>query len=173
MRLVNLLHQRKTAILERWLKLILETYPSDASSFLEKQKNRFANPVGYTLSTETSVLIEAILEEIDSETLSTSLNNILKIRSVQEFSPSQAVGFIFYLKKAMIDELGDEIRVKDLYDELIDVEARIDALVLRAFECYMKCREELYQVRTRELQRKTNIILSRYSHSDQQEDQDN
>lgn len=166
MRLINLLQQSKTAILERWLKLILETYPPDAFSFLKKQKDRFANPVGYTLSTETDVLFEAILAEVDPEILSTSLDNIIKIRSVQEFSPSQAVRFIFSLKKAINDELGEEIRDNTLFNELQEIEERIDKLALSAFESYVKSKEKIFQVRIKELKRSTNIILARYNLAD-------
>ncbi|NQT35643.1 RsbRD N-terminal domain-containing protein [bacterium] len=173
MSLADLLKQKQSAILERWLNLILDTYPGDASVFLKKQKNRFANPVGYTLTREVDVLFQVLLAEIDSETLSTSLDNIIRIRSVQEFSPSQAVGFIFFLKRAIREELDGEILEDALSGELLEIESRIDRLALTAFDSYMKCRERLHKARSNELKRKTNIIISRFTSPDSQPGQEN
>ena len=173
MSLADLLKQKKSAILERWLNLILDTYTEEASVFLKKQKNRFANPVGYTLTRETDILFQVLLTEIDPETLSTSLDNIIRIRSVQDFSPSQAVGFIFFLKRAIREELEGEILEEALSSELLEIESRIDRLALTAFDSYMKCRERLHEARTNELKRKTNIIISRFTSPDSQPEQEN
>jgi len=70
--LEHLLSQKRAAILGRWFQLILETYPADTSRFLKKEKDRFVNPVGYTIShfppSQTIVFIfllkKAIREEL-------------------------------------------------------------------------------------------------------------
>ena len=43
MKLENLLLQKKTAILERWYELILESYPSETGLFLKENKDRFSS----------------------------------------------------------------------------------------------------------------------------------
>ena len=52
MALEHLLSQKRAAILDRWLQLIIESYPADSSIFLKQEKDRFVNPVGYTISQE-------------------------------------------------------------------------------------------------------------------------
>ena len=99
MALKNLLLQNQSAILERWFNLILETYPANTAALMRKEKNRFANPVGVTISREIEALFKGLLENKGSEELAASLIAILKIRSVQDFRPSQAVGFILLLEK--------------------------------------------------------------------------
>jgi len=163
MKLTDLIKEKQSDILNTWLNLIVSTYPENARGFLRNQKNRFANPVGSTLKQDTAVLIQALLMEADPETLSSSLDNIIKIRSVQEFTPSQAVSFIFLLKKAVIDELRDELQEYNLFGELQQIESEIDNLALLAFDSYQKSREELYLARAKELSRKTNIILTRFN----------
>ncbi|MDP6180163.1 MAG: RsbRD N-terminal domain-containing protein, partial [Desulfatiglandales bacterium] len=110
MKLEKLLLQKKSAILDRWLQLILETYPADAQRFLKKQKDRFANPVRYTIAGETENLYKQLLQSVEakSESLSASLDKIFRIRAVQDFCPSQAVAFIFLLKKVIKEELESE-----------------------------------------------------------------
>ncbi len=149
--LESLLSQNRAAILERWFQLILETYPAGTSRFLKKEKDRFVNPVGYTTSREIGVLYEELLRGMDSDKLSVSLDNIIRIRSVQDFSPSQAIAFIFVLKKAIREELASEIRENQLFEELLRFESRIDELALLALDIYMKCREKVYEIRVNEV----------------------
>ena len=47
---------QKPVILQKWLESILETYPTDAATFMQNQKDRFHNPVGQTFSTETEAI---------------------------------------------------------------------------------------------------------------------
>lgn len=149
--LESLLSQNRAAILERWFQLILETYPAGTSRFLKKEKDRFVNPVGYTTSREIGVLYEELLRGMDSDKLSVSLDNIIRIRAVQDFSPSQAIAFIFVLKKAIREELASEIRENQLFEELLRFESRIDELALLALDIYMKCRENIYEIRVNEV----------------------
>ena len=63
----DLLKKNKTAILERWLHLILETYPADTATMMRKDKNQFTNPVGSTISREIEVLLGKLCEGIQDE----------------------------------------------------------------------------------------------------------
>ncbi|MEI9479774.1 MAG: RsbRD N-terminal domain-containing protein, partial [Deltaproteobacteria bacterium] len=76
----ELLEKKKTAILDRWFRLILETYPGDTSKFLKQEKDPFVNPVGATVSKEIEVLYDELLKEMDSERVSAALDNIIRIR---------------------------------------------------------------------------------------------
>jgi hypothetical protein len=143
----DLLSKNQLTILKRWFDLILETYPADTAALMRKDRNQFTNPVGSTISQEIEVLYKGLLEGKNSEGLSASLNSILKIRSVQDFSPSKAVGFIFLLKKAMEETLKREIREEPIREEWLKFLSRIDELALRAFDIYMDCREKICEIR--------------------------
>jgi len=143
----DLLKKYKAAILERWFHLILETYPSDTANLMRKGKNQFTNPVGSTISREIEVLFGKLCEGIQDEKCQASLNSILKIRSVQDFSPSKAVGFIFLLKRAVGETLKGEICKEPVIDEWLKFQSRIDEMALQAFDIYMNCREKIYEIR--------------------------
>jgi hypothetical protein len=147
MSLEKILLENKTTILKRWFDLILKTYPADTAALMRKDRNQFTNPVGSTISQEIEVLYKGLLEGKNSEGFSASLNSILKIRSVQDFSPSNAVGFIFLLKKAMEETLKREIREEPIREEWLKFLSRIDELALRAFDIYMDCREKICEIR--------------------------
>jgi len=153
-KIMNLEHplaQKKAAVLERWLQLILESYPPATVRFLMQGKDRFANPVGYTIPREIEVLYEELLQNMDSDKISASLDNIIRIRSVQDYPPSQAIVFVFLLKKAIREELAYDIGGKLAYEDLLKFEVRIDELVLLALDIYMKCREKVYDIRLKEV----------------------
>jgi hypothetical protein len=145
--LESLLLQNKTNLLKRWLDLILETYPADTAALMRKDRNQFTNPVGSTISREIEVLFKQLCEGIQNGECRASLNAILKIRSVQDFSPSKAVGFIFLLKRAIGETLKNEIYKESVMSEWLSFQSRIDALVLQAFDAYMDCREKICEIR--------------------------
>jgi len=145
--LENLLLQNKTAILKRWFDLILETYPADTVTLMRKEQNQFRNPVGATISREIETLFKQLCEGVQNGECRTSLDAILKIRSVQDFSPSEAVGFIFQLKKAIEETLKSEICREQNIEAWRAFQSRIDALALQAFDIYMDCREKICEIR--------------------------
>ena len=150
MTLKSVLSEKKSAVLGKWLDLIADTHPAGASFF--KDKDRFTNPVGYTFSSETSVLYDELLQGfINPDKVSQSLDNIIKMRAVQDFSPGEAVKFIFLLKEAIRYELGKHIREKQTLEELHSFDSMIDELALRAFDVYVGCREKIYEIRVNEM----------------------
>ena len=149
--LTELLSQKKAVILDKWFHAVLETYPEDTAKFLKKEKDRFANPVRHAVLRGIEGLYEALIKGEDPPKVNEFLENIIKIRSVQDFSPSQAINFIFFLKKIINETLGKEIHKKQLYKEMLDLEARIDTMGLMAFDVYLQCREKIYELRINEV----------------------
>ncbi len=147
MALGNILSQNQKAILKRWFDLILETYPTDTAALMRKDKNQFTNPVGSTISREIEILFKVVVESANPEKFSDSLNSIIKLRSVQDFSPSEAVGFVFLLKRAIRETAKGEIQKETVQDEWLKLESRIDDLALQAFDIYMDCRDKICEIR--------------------------
>lgn len=149
----NLLIQKRDIVLEKWIDLIIHTYPSDSAAFLKKD-DQFRNPVGYTLSREAANLYDALLQEASCDKFSPSLDNIMKIRAVQDFTSYQAVAFVFFLKKAIVDTFSSELGEGSLLREFLDFEGRIDELAVCAFDSYMRCREKIHEIRLREVKKR-------------------
>lgn len=153
-KLRDALSRKRSSIVERWFDVILETYPEDTSKFLKKGKDPFANPVRHTILQGLEGVYDELLKEPESpEALNDFLDKVIRIRAVQDFSPSQALAFVFSLKGVIRDVLGKEIRENRLHDPMLLLETRIDALALRAFDVYMGCREEIYELRVSEVKR--------------------
>jgi len=159
MKLKDLVEKKKSTILQRWFEAIMATYPADTSGFLKKQKDMFLNPVGHTFTQGIDNIIETLIAgEGFTEDLPL-LDDIIRVRAIQDFTPGQALNFVFFLKRVVREELENEIKQNQLYDELLKFESEIDELALYTFNIYVKCREQLYQLKTDELKRMTYSLL--------------
>ena len=161
MKLKSLLIENKSSILSRWFDAVMATYPKDNSGFFKKQEDQFANPVGHTFSLGLESILGALIEEKDPADGLPFLEDIIKVRAVQDFTPSKAVNFIFTLKKVVREELKKEIRQDQIDDELLNFESDVDDLALFAFNIYVQCREQLNQLKVDELKRMTFTLLKK------------
>jgi hypothetical protein len=162
MKLEELLTQRASRILKRWLDLIFDTYPADAQRFLRKQKDPFANPVGSTLSRELENLYREFLGKTDPDKMASALDGIVRIRAIQGFAASEAVAFIFVLKRIIREETSKEVREERLAtEELLALESRLDDLALKAFDVYMTCKEKVFEIRAKEARNHVSGLLRR------------
>ena len=151
----TLLIKKRSRILQKWFDHIRKTYPAETQRFWESKKNCFANPVGSTFLQGIEGLYDGLLQGVDSSKVRPFLDNIIRIRAVQDFSPSQALSFIFELKEIIRQEFAKEIREKQLIPELLDCESRIDQFVLLALDVYMSCREKIYELKVKELRNRS------------------
>jgi hypothetical protein len=161
MKLTDLLTRKKSRIVDGWLRVIYESYAAETAIFLKKDKDRFDNPVGASISQGIKGLYDALLVEMDTDRVLAFLDEIIKIRAIQDFSPSQALAFIFLLKNVIREELAKELRAEDLSGELLELESRIDGLALLGFDVYTKRREKLCEVRVNEIKNRVSGLLRR------------
>jgi hypothetical protein len=161
MTLRDLLRDNKDAVVERWLEDVLATYPGDAGAAFRRQKDPFANPVGHSLRTGTLRVFESLLDGIDDEAVRQDIAEIIKIRAVQQFSASQAVSFVFQLKAAIRAQLGTTVEDPKLSVELVQLEEQIDRIALVAFDVFVHCREQVYELRINELKRNVSWVVER------------
>jgi hypothetical protein len=132
----------QNAILEQWFARAIEAYPAEAAGLLVLEKDPFRNPVGHTLRENLAILLQEVLGLMDTARVSAALENILRIRAVQDMSASQAVAFVFQLR-AILRDLEPQASLLVLND-------RIDQLALLAFEEYTRRREQVAELRITE-----------------------
>jgi hypothetical protein len=155
----TLLETRKDVLLAVWLARTLETYPASSRDFLTREKDSFRNPVGHTLKEGLAGLLEGLLGSREETDLVPALEPIVRLRAVQDFSPGQALSFLFLLK----DVAGEEAARlgESAVAETERLEKRIDRLALAAFDLYMKCREEISKIQLNAARRSLFVQLHR------------
>ncbi len=136
--------------------MVVDTYPADTSRFLKSQKDPFANPVGGATIQGLDAMFDELFGNMDRETILTSLDPIIRIRAIQDFSPSDATGFIFFLKEILRDYIKDQP-----LSEWLSLESKIDEIALMAFDIYLKCRETLFRIKANEEKNRTFSAFER------------
>lgn len=159
MKLLSLLLERKTSLTERWRQRLFESYPPETAIFLKKEKNRFDNPMGHQLSEGLGRILETLVQEMDRDRVLAALDEVIRVRALQNFTPSQALAFIFLLKNVIREELAPELKDGQLSQELREVESRIDGMALLGFDVYTQRREKLYEIRVTEVKQRISGFL--------------
>ncbi len=157
----EILLEKQENIVKHWVLTLFDTYPADAQDFLRNQRNRFANPVGYTFLVATEALFKCLVEEAELEEFHVHMDKIIRIRAVQDFKPSEAISFVFMLKGILREALRDDLKDSGVRAQLEDLESTIDTLGLMALDIYVGCKEQLYQLRVDEVKRNTYMLLKR------------
>lgn len=168
MEITRILSDKKESIIAEWKTLIIDSYPSEATQFLSGKIDQFQNPVGATISKGILELFNYIAFGENLSNISGTLNQIIRIRSVQDFTPSEAVRFIFDFKEIIRVSLAEFYR-SDLISELLVLESRIDKLALLAFNQYSECKEQLLKIKTDEIKRTHFKLLERIQILDKSE----
>ena len=153
--LKGLIEKKKKDIIHLWFEATIQTYAPDTAQFYKGQKDPFSNPVGNTASENLPQLLDQLLNDFDVDAIKSYLDPIIRIRAVQDFSPSKATVFILLLKNVLRDCLSDELQNASRIKELLAFESRIDQMSLMAFDLYMSCKEKIYEIAAHETRNQT------------------
>jgi hypothetical protein len=167
MKIQELFEQNRSAILDRWRDLILDSYPKEAGLFFRAEGNRFHNPVGHSIARATEVLYDGVVLEREPGQVPEALETLVRLRAVQDFSASQAVAFCFLLKRVLrefFEEAGGG--GGSAWLELAAVERHLDELTASAFDLYARCREQVFEIRQNELKRRVASLLKQLGERD-------
>ena len=134
MRIEDLLIRDQAAIKRLWIDHIVEAYPVDSRGFFKNKKDQFQNPVGAAVARMVDSLFIALIEDASDDEIALILDEFIKIRTVQDLSPSRSIGFILYLKHAVREVLNHDIEKNTLEEELLTFDDKADHLLLIAFD---------------------------------------
>ena len=157
MTFIELLVKNRKEIHDRWIARILAVYPPESVKFIGKEKDRFKNPIGSTLQDGTVAVLDALVAGGDEASLRDAVEGMIRLRAVQCERASEAVSFVPALTDVVKRVLENAVSENDLSK----FEARMEALLLTAFDVYMQCREKVFEIRLTELRNRTFKLLER------------
>jgi len=163
MTLRELLAERQAPVVGRWLDAILDEYGPETAARWRRNRDPLTNPTGHALTSGLPRLFGSVAGEGEpAADAVAALEAIVKIRSVQEFTPSRAVGFVYRLREAIREELAPDLADGAHAAELADLDGRIERLALLAFDAYVRCRDQVFRLRQDELKRSVASLLRRW-----------
>lgn len=149
----------KESLVDRWYDLVLATYPGETAKLWRRNSDPFTNPVGQATHRALAELVDHLLVWSDAQAICTSLDEVVKIRAVQDFTPAKAMAFIFLLKKALREVFAKDLAGGGLDAELAALEARVDNMALMGFDVYVREREKIFRMRVDEFKRTHRMIF--------------
>lgn len=138
-----------SALLDAWLRIAAQAYPPETARHLLQERDPFRNPVGHAMREAFPVLLDVVLGRIPAGDAAATLERLIRIRAVQDFTPGQAVGFLFQLIPLLRERAGRDDALED----------GVNGLALMAFDRYVSCREQVHAIQLKELRRRTHTEL--------------
>ncbi len=155
------LSEVQSEIVTDWFKSTMKEYSGKAAAVYTNSGNQFANPVGSTFSKAMETIMSNLVgDEDNQEEVKSKLDDVVRIRALQNFSPSDSLEFIFRLKDILLKYLEKDLNAGN-FRELLKIEAEIDRLTQICFDTYAKSREKLFELRNREIQSQAQVLLKR------------
>ncbi len=148
--LQKFLKQNMESILQKWFDQTINTYEPEMVRFLKREKNQFSNPVRNTIVTSLEKIFDGILNGIGVDEYH-GLEEMIKLRAVQEFSPSEALSFLFDLKKIIRKELINNDQKDEIITETCLFDEKFDTLFSLAFDVYSDCRMKIHEIKMAEI----------------------
>lgn len=157
----DLLEERKDTIVGRWVDAVLSAYPADSAALFQAQQDPFANPLGHTVREGARDVFQVILNGMDPDELKSRLDPIVRIRAVQQLSTTEALSFVFSLRSIIRDVIPESEAEPGFGADLKAMDAAIDQVALAAFELYAARREEVAELRIREVKRQVAWVMGK------------
>jgi len=154
--------EHKSFIMETWFDALLKSYSPEAARIFKREKDPFANPVGYNIHLGLEGVLDWFIKKEKDDNASDALDKIVRVYAVQDFTPSQAVAFLIVLKQIIKKQMKNHYKSQDemwAYWQVFD--AQVDNLMLIAMDLYTNCREKLYQIKVDEANKRVFSILRR------------
>lgn len=160
--------ENKEILLQKWVDKYYAAYPLGSTGFIRTSTDRFKNPIGIITQTSLNVLYDAVIgEDIDLAQVHQALEELVKLRAVQEMPASRAVGPMVQLKTLFKTEVFDELVkenkdskvLAELFEDFFTVEARIDGLLLLSLDLYAADREKVFNLRVEEIHRSQSQVV--------------
>lgn len=148
-------------LLEAWFQQLIHSYPPESVKYFERHKETFTNPVGSNVHLCLSNILDEFEGECRYEKFYQEMQMIMRIRAVQDMTPSKAVAFVMAFKDVVKKELAGELKSKEITSsELEEFFEELDSLALMGFDIYTESRELIFQMRIKQI-KETNDILQK------------
>lgn len=154
----DFLNENKENLLEEWFLWLIDHYPEPSKKFISKKEEPFTNPVGYNFYQNLGKLFSLLCSnEIDCTEFNDSLEDILKIRAVQDLSYWQSANIFRFLWDKFNNSLPTDTKVES-YRTDVDYYMTISE---KAFESFINIREKIAQIQREEIRNRYGKFLEK------------
>lgn len=153
---LQVLQVAQAAIVDRWLAAATSAYGGLIAQQAATERDPFRNPIGHALRQSMTALVGEFFGAMDAAAVGAAFADIMALRSIQDLSAEQAIGFVFALRGIAREEAPEM--------KAAEAEARVDRFALSAFTQYLACRERLAELKLNEQLRNVGVARRRAAH---------
>jgi hypothetical protein len=150
---------RVQVIQQKLLDVLLSAHTVSSVSPSAGAGDPFCDPVRATYYDCVPKLIEWVVDGEDTEEVKESLMSIIRIRSVQTYTPSETISFVLALRWIFRDTVYTALDEDDREGLFLLFESRIDGLLLMALDCYVQCHDKIGQIRVNEAKAERDRLM--------------
>ena len=104
MNVQKIFREQRAVIVEAWINEVYSTYPLQTTGFLRTKNDPFTNPVGDMTKEAAGLIYDVIAgEHVTPQKIKHALDRFVRLRAVQQYTPSQGLG-VFFLMKPLLRE---------------------------------------------------------------------
>ncbi|MCL1915989.1 MAG: RsbRD N-terminal domain-containing protein [Desulfovibrionaceae bacterium] len=162
MSIKNLLTEYRERIIAEWLTEVERGYPLSSSGYLRATSHPFLNPAGLRHREAVEAMLDYLRNETAREDLTCALEELMRVRAVQDSTPEAGFALIYALKHILHRICGPELeeQAKNAgLEEFLRLEKTLDGLMLLALDAYVRCRDKVAELRVEELKRRHSQIF--------------
>jgi len=145
----------RTKVLKLWFQTVLESYPKQSRTLIAVESDRFANPIGSTLNDAIEDIFATVAGKKTVDDAEPAIAKMVKLKAVQEGSSEGQLAFLFALKPIIRKTCGANSSRFSQWQDLLEIEDRIDLVILRAMEIFIQSREKILELQVDEIKNKT------------------
>lgn len=148
----------KEEIKKEWFEWLIAHYPESSKKYLLQIDKPFTNPVGYTLYKNLENLVILIAkEDFESHQFQNSLEEILKIRAVQNLSYWQSAN-IFQFLWQKYNNTKENLDGIESYRKDVEFYLKMSE---KAFEIFIQIRENIARIQRDEIRNRYGKFLDK------------
>ena len=162
MSIKNLLTEHRERIIAEWLAEVERGYPLSSAGYLRASSHPFLNPAGLRHREAVEAMLDYLRNETARENLDSALEELMRVRAVQDFTPETGFSLIYALKRILHRICGPELEehAKNAgLEEFRRLEEKLDGLMLLALGAYVRCRDKVAELRVEEFKRRHSQIF--------------
>lgn len=152
-KIYKVIQDKQQSILSRWIPAALGNVNQNEQFKVHREQDRFSDPLGYAIASNTQAILQWLCSDDPDMNLSKPLEDICRIKAVQDSRPSESLRFIFNLKTVIRESLAEECDVSQYAEDLYRIDQRIDEMALLAFDLFSACRNQIYKLQAEEIKR--------------------
>lgn len=145
-------------ILREWYQEVLGSFPKQSHALIASNTDRFANPIGFTLNDAIAEIFSALVGDKSLDEIAPALERIIKLRAIQGGREAAQLGFLLSLKRIVRERCGAYSAEFTEVGALLEIEDRMDEILLRAYEIYVRSRELILELQVNEIKNKTHMM---------------